>query len=120
MMHGREKSGPAMSHREADERSRATGRGAGGAKGGGRGECEPAKRVPDTAPGRRVTSAGAHTASRAASPSHPRWEPDALIGPVRFCAGGRPVMGVPTAILHFFWRVTSNAWNTAPGGTPLK
>src|SRR5208283_1286215 len=54
---------------EADERSRATGRGAGGAKGGGRGECEPAKRVPDTAPGRRVTGAGAHTASRNASPS---------------------------------------------------
>ena len=39
------------SSREANERSRATGRGAGGAKGGDRRECGPAKRVPDTASG---------------------------------------------------------------------
>jgi alkylresorcinol/alkylpyrone synthase len=37
--------------------------GVGGAKGGGRGECEPAKHGPGTEPGNRVTSAGAHTAS---------------------------------------------------------
>src|ERR1700681_4148169 len=37
--------------------------GAGGAKDGGRGECGPAKHVPGAEPGRRVTSAGAHTAS---------------------------------------------------------
>src|ERR1700729_1022333 len=43
---------------EADEQSRATGRGAGGAKGGGRGECEPAKHVPGTEPGKRGTGAG--------------------------------------------------------------
>ena len=30
---------------------------------------------------------------------HPRWEPYAGIPPVRICAGGRPVMGVPTAIM---------------------
>jgi hypothetical protein len=29
---------------------------------------------------------------------HPRWEPYAGKPHVRFCAGGRPVMGVPTAI----------------------
>jgi hypothetical protein len=32
---------------------------------------------------------------------HPRWEPDALIGHVRFC-GARPVTGVPTAIKSSF------------------
>src|SRR5215470_14019588 len=48
---------------EADEQSRATGCGVGGAKGGGRGECESAKHGPGTAPGNRVTGAGAHTAS---------------------------------------------------------
>src|SRR4029077_4262484 len=37
--------------------------GAGGAKGGGRGECEPAKHGPGAEPGNRVTGAGAHTAS---------------------------------------------------------
>jgi hypothetical protein len=37
--------------------------GAGGAKGGGQGECAPAKHVPDAEPGERVTGAGAHTAS---------------------------------------------------------
>ena len=34
-----------------------------GAKGGGRGECESAKRGPGAVPGNRVTGAGAHTAS---------------------------------------------------------
>src|SRR6266699_5716442 len=48
----------------ADEQSRATGRGAGGAKGGGQGECEPATHAPDSEPGKRVTRAGAHTANR--------------------------------------------------------
>src|SRR2546428_8591260 len=37
---------------EADEQSRATGCGVGGAKGGGRGECEPAKHAPGA--GRRT------------------------------------------------------------------
>src|SRR3954468_20161987 len=52
---------------EADEQSRATGRGAGGAKGGGQGECEPAQHAPGAGPGKRVTGAGAHTASRKAT-----------------------------------------------------
>src|SRR6266849_1664591 len=58
---------------EADEQSRATGRGAGGGKGGGKGECEPATHAPDSEPGKRVTRAGAHTANRNekdALPSH--------------------------------------------------
>src|SRR5438067_3097679 len=38
-------------------------RGAGGAKGGDQGECGPAKHAPGAEPGKRVTSAGAHTAS---------------------------------------------------------
>src|SRR5262249_6045128 len=52
---------------EADEQSRATGCGVGGAKCGGRGECEPAKHAPGAGPGKCVTGAGAHTASRKAT-----------------------------------------------------
>ena len=73
MMHGHEKSDsvivaakPANKAKEAHcggicggERS-----GVGGAKGGGQGECGPAKQVPDAAPGKRVTGPGTHTANR--------------------------------------------------------
>src|SRR5438046_9622932 len=86
---------------EADEQSRATGRGAGGAKGGGRGECEPAKHAPDSEPGKRVPCAGAHTAKpeRKTLCRHtpkvgavcPNWARTDL-------GGGRSVMSVPTAI----------------------
>src|SRR5262249_23317846 len=48
---------------EAGEQSGAIRRGVGGAKGGGQGECGPAKHVPDAEPGKRVTGAGTHTAS---------------------------------------------------------
>ena len=48
---------------EADEQGGAIRCGAGGAKGGGRGECGPAKHAPDAEPGKRVTGAGTHTAS---------------------------------------------------------
>src|ERR1700675_1058259 len=58
MMYDHEKSGSC----EADEQSRATGCGVGGAKGGGRGECESAKHGPGAVPGNRVTGAEAHTA----------------------------------------------------------
>ena len=72
MMHGHEKSDlvivamkPANKAKEAHcggvcggERS-----GVGGAKGGGQGECAPAKHALDSAPGSRVTGAGAHTAT---------------------------------------------------------
>ena len=66
MMHGRGKSDSAIVAEEADEQSRATGCGAGGAKGGGQGECGPAKHAPGAGPGKRVTGAGAHTTSRKA------------------------------------------------------
>src|SRR4249919_1013208 len=48
---------------EADEQSGPDRSGAGGAKGGGQGEGEPAKHASDTVPKMRVTGAGAHTAS---------------------------------------------------------
>src|SRR5215831_20126138 len=49
---------------EADEQGRATGCGAGGAKGGDQGECGPAKRAPGAGPGKCVKCAGPHTTSR--------------------------------------------------------
>ena len=66
MTHGREKSELRHSSWEADEQGGAIRCGAGGAKGGGRGKCEPAKHVPGAGPGKRVTGAGTHTASRKA------------------------------------------------------
>src|SRR5262249_22949788 len=74
--------GPRHSSCEAGERGGAIRRGVSGAKGGGQGECEPAKHGPGAEPGNRVTGAGAHTASskgeedrevhRAPSPHQPR------------------------------------------------
>ena len=52
MTQGREKSELRHSSWEADEQSGAIHRGAGGAKGGGRGECGPAKHVPGAGPGK--------------------------------------------------------------------
>src|SRR6266699_2436119 len=85
---------------EADEQSRATGSGVGGAKGGGRGECESAKHGPGAVPGNRVTGAEAHTARREniAKRRHapevgavcPNWARTDL-------CGGREVTRVPTA-----------------------
>ena len=49
---------------EADEQSDYGRSGAGGAKGGGQGEREPAKHAPDTEPGARVTGARSRTESR--------------------------------------------------------
>ena len=63
MMHGREKSRPRHSSGEADEQSGAIRYGASGAKGGGQGECGPAKHGPGSGPGKRVPSTGPHTAS---------------------------------------------------------
>src|ERR1035437_6770830 len=91
---------------EANEQSRATGRGVGGAKGGGRGECEPAKHAPGTVPGARVTSAGAHTARRE-NIAKRRYTPE--VGAVCLnwartdLCGGREVTRVPTAINGGFW-----------------
>src|SRR6201981_608415 len=64
--------GPRHSSYEAGEQSerahcggiyRGKRSGAGGAKGGGQGECAPAKHALDSEPGSRVTGAGAYTAS---------------------------------------------------------
>ncbi len=60
-------------------------RGAGGAKGGDQGECGLAKHV-RAEPGKRVTSAGSHTAIPCRL--DPRWEPYAGKPHVRLCAGG--------------------------------
>ena len=62
MMHGHEKSDSvivAVKPANKAEQSAADG----GAKGGDQGKCEPAKHAPDAEPDKRVTSAGAHTAS---------------------------------------------------------
>ena len=82
-MHEAEESDCAMSHCEASERGRAADELV-EPKGGGQGECGPANHA-GTEPGTRVTGAGTHTAGFAV---RYRREPDALIGPVRFCAGG--------------------------------
>ena len=72
MMHGHEKSDPAIvAVKPANKAKEAHcggicggGRsGVGGAKGGGQGECAPAKHVLDSEPGSRVTGAGAYTAT---------------------------------------------------------
>src|SRR6266513_1959003 len=89
------------SSREADEQSRATGCGVGGAKGGGGGECEPAKHGPGTVPGNRVTGAEAHTEFRE-NITPRRYIPE--VGAVCLnwartdLCGGREVTRVPTAI----------------------
>jgi hypothetical protein len=60
--------------------------------------CRP--HVPDTVPGKRVQVP--ERVRKAARPAvkHPRWEPYAGKPHVRFLCGGRPVMGVLTAIQH--------------------
>src|SRR5215468_395289 len=59
MMHGRGKSDSVI----VAAKPVAIRCGASGAKGGDQGKCEPAKHVPDAAPGKRVTGAGTHTES---------------------------------------------------------
>src|SRR5216683_319459 len=54
---------------EVAEQNRGTGSGGDGAKGGGRGEREPATHAPDTEPGKRVTDAGPRTDGRKVLPS---------------------------------------------------
>jgi hypothetical protein len=77
-------------HREGEEPSGLDRRGAGGAKGRGQGECEPAKHVPDSEPGKGVTGAGAHTASRNETLCRqiPKVGAECSNGAARFCAGG--------------------------------
>ena len=101
MMHGHEKSSsaivavkpvnntepPLQSELQWGQPSRS-----GGVKGGGRGECGPALHAPGAVPDKRVTGAGAHTASDCRR--DPRWEPYAescKYGSVRGApSNGRP------------------------------
>ena len=67
MMNGREKSDSAIVAVKPDEQGRATGCGAGGAKGGDQGEHGTAKHAPGAEPGKRVPGAGPCTDSRKAA-----------------------------------------------------
>jgi hypothetical protein len=105
MMHGREKSDlaivavkPANKAKEAHRGGICGGgrSGVGGAKGGGQGECAPAKHVLGSEPGSRVTGAGAYTATL---PSHTR-------GGRSYGAGGG---GRGTFIVH------TNGWRLPRG-----
>ena len=87
---------------EADEQSRATGGGAGGAKGGDQGKCGTGRHALDAEPGRRVPGLDRERrAANAASPSDTQGKnrmPElGTYGSVR----GAPAMGVPTAKNYF-------------------
>jgi len=95
MMHGHEKSDPAIVAVKPANKAKEAHRGGicgggrsgvGGAKGGGQGECAPAQHVLGSEPGTRDTRAGAYTATLAVT--HPRWEPYAGKPHVRIWAGG--------------------------------
>src|SRR2546428_8138719 len=83
---------------EADEQGGAIRCGAGGAKGGGQGECEPAKHATGRSTGQGVSGAGAHTIRRESGvPVGP--EAGAVCGKAACTdlCGGRSAMSVPTA-----------------------
>jgi hypothetical protein len=95
MMHGHEKSDPAIvavkpankvAPRCGAVRGGVSRSGVGGAKGVDQGECGLAKHALDSAPGSRVTGAGTHTAISCRL--DPRWKPYAGKPHVRLCAGG--------------------------------
>jgi hypothetical protein len=99
MMHGHEKSDSAIVATKPPNKGRVTGRGGGGAKGGGQGEHEPLTHVPDTGPGKACLR-------RRSAYGRPRGQPSTSeVGAVCGQAAGtvlcrgRSVMGVPTAIL---------------------
>jgi hypothetical protein len=76
---------------ETNEQGGAIRCGAGGAKGGGQGECEPQStgrtqsRVSVSHALERIRQT---VTKKRFAVIHPRWEPYARIGPVRICAGG--------------------------------
>ena len=95
MMHGHEKSDPAIVAVKPTNKAKEAncgdicggGRsGVGGAKGEGQGKYGPAKHVLDSEPDSRVKGAGAYTATCAVT--HPRQEPYAGKLHVRIWAGG--------------------------------
>ena len=83
------------------ERTGQTGSGAVGAKGGGRGEREPAKHAPGTGPGTRGTGAGARTAweVRANQPATAieRWNIAPQARPAGHGVNASPANQVPSA-----------------------
>ena len=91
MMHGHEKSDLVIVAMKPANKARKVPRGdgrsgVGGAKGGGQGECAPAKHASDSVPSTRGKCAGAYTATCAVT--HPRQEPYAGKPHVRIWAGG--------------------------------
>src|SRR6202035_748439 len=112
---GSREAGPRHSSCEADEQGRATGCGVGGAKGGGRGECESAKHGPGTVPGNRVTGAEAHTEFREHITTR-RYTPE--VGAVcpnwarTDLCGGREVTRVPPANVIAFVVSPAARWIT--------
>ena len=90
MMHGDEGSRFAMSYCEASERGRATG-GEFVEPRAGAEEIAGQDGAPRT-PSRQGASHGLQRVRQAVrfAVKYPRWEPDALIGPVRFFAGCAP------------------------------
>src|SRR6266567_5092082 len=100
MMHDREKSDPAIVAVKLTNKAGQPAAESGGAKGGGRGECESAKHGPGTVPGNRVTGAEAQTEFRENITTR-RYTPE--LGAVcpnwarTDLCGGREVTGVPTA-----------------------
>jgi hypothetical protein len=95
MMHGHEKSDSAIVATKPANKAERSAAEFDGAKGGGQGECEPARRAPGSVPGNvcqaqeRVRQAVGRLSQRSTlRRPHPRWEPYALIGHVRICSGG--------------------------------
>jgi hypothetical protein len=86
MMHGHEKSSSAIVAVKPTNKAERSAAEPVEPKGGGRGECGPAKHAPGAVPGTRGTGAGSHTASNCRR--DPRWEPYAGKLQVRVCAGG--------------------------------
>src|SRR5438445_13137948 len=92
---------------EVAEQNRGTGSGGDGAKGGGRGEREPATHAPDTEPGKRVTDAGARTDGRKVLPSLS--EVGAGCG-----KAARPVLGGGTRVTRFPTAIASSSSSPIP------
>src|SRR3954468_14208481 len=90
---------PRHSSDEIAEQNRGTGSGGDGAKGGGRGEREPAPHAPDTEPGKRVTDAGARTDGRKALPSLSEVGAGCGKAARPVLCGGTGVTRFPTAIV---------------------
>src|ERR1700731_3094170 len=104
MMHGREKSDSAIVAEKPTNKVVFGHGGAGGAKGGGQGECEPAKHASDTVPKMRVKGVGAHTASSPSLTQGGSRMPElGLYGSLRGARGdSRPYRdsGLPPVFLH--------------------